>query len=83
MDQPYEPWELLIQKQPQWIQDLIRHEEFRKMEEILTCVSTCNHLIMVSDGSGKDYAITFAWVLSIPDVKRLATAVGNCQGRES
>ena len=38
---------------------------------------------MVSGGSGKDYSMTFSWVLSTPDGKRLATAAGNCQGRES
>ena len=53
------------------------------MEEILTSVSTCDHLIMVSDGPGQDYSMTFAWILSTPDGKRLATAAGNCQGRES
>ena len=83
MYQPYEPWELIIQKQPQWIQDLIRHVEYRKMEEILNSVSTCDRLIMVSDGSGKDYSMPFTWVLSTPDGKRLATAAGICQGRES
>ena len=83
MYQPYEPWELLLQKQPQWIQNFIKHVEYRKMEEILNSVSTCDHLIMVSDDSGKDYYTTFAWVLSTPDDKRLATAAGNCQGRES
>ena len=53
------------------------------MEDIVNCVATCDHLIMVSDGSGKDYAMTFAWVLGTPDGKRLATAAGHCQRRES
>ena len=53
------------------------------MEEILTSVFTCDHLIMVLDGSGKDYSMTFAWIFSTPDWKRLATAAGNCQGQES
>ena len=66
------------------IQDLIKHVEYQKIDDIFTSLDKCDHLIMVSDGSGKYYAIrTFAWVLSSPDKKRLATAAGHCYSRES
>ena len=38
---------------------------------------------MVSDGSGKEYKMTYAWILSTPHGDRIAQCPVHSQGRES
>ena len=40
-------------------------------------------MIIVSDGSGKDFKMTFGWIMSTPDGEYVASCAGHSYGRES
>ena len=74
-------WEALVQAQPEWVQILLSSVNFESLEEIRDMLKSHGFLIAVSDGSGKDFAMTFGWVICTPNKWRLATAAGPCSGR--
>ena len=81
--QPCESWRILIRKQQQWIQDLLQHVSFSRISDILTALEGTKHLIMVSDGSERDFPMVYGWILSSPGGQRLAHGAGNYKGRQS
>ena len=40
-------------------------------------------MIILSDGSGKDFKIIFGWIMSNPDGERVARCAGHSHGKES
>ena len=40
-------------------------------------------MIFVSDGSGKDFKMTFRWVMRTPEGERVARCTGHSYGKES
>ena len=65
------------------MQNLIKHVDFNRLTEVLTAVDESDHMIIVSDGSGKDFKMTFGLVMSTPDGARVARCAGHSYGRES
>ena len=53
----------------------------RKSKEIIYMLEIHGYLIAVSDGSGKDFAMIFGWVVCTPDQIRLAKPAEPCSGR--
>ena len=64
--EPYLPWDIIINKQEQRIQDLLQHVTFLRTNDMMTAVKESKYVIMISDGSDKDYSMTHTWVLSTP-----------------
>ena len=65
------------------MQDLIKHVTFNRLADVITAVEESNHMIIVSDGSGKDFKMTFGWIMSTPDGERVARCVEQSYRRES
>ena len=56
--QPYTKWDEQINLQPEWMQNLIKHVDFDRITEVITAVDESDHMIIVSDGFGKDFKMT-------------------------
>ena len=54
---------------------------YESLEEIREMLKIHWYVIAIPDGSGKDFAMTFGWVVCTPDKWRLANAAGPCSGR--
>ena len=80
---PKSPWEKLLQKQPPWVQTLVASITYENLAEIVDMIKIYGYLIAVSDGSVKEFAMTFEWVISTPNGIRLALAAGPCSGRQN
>jgi len=78
---PTNSWEALVPEQPGWVQILLSAVNFESLEEIREMLEIHGFLIAVSDGSGKEFAMTFGWVICTPNKWRLGTAAGPCIGR--
>ena len=78
---PGTTWKALVNEQPEWVRILLSAVSYESLEEIREMLKIHGFLIAVSDGSGKDFAMTFGWVISTPTKWRLATAAGPCSGR--
>ena len=79
--QPFTKWDAQIKQQPEWMQNLIKHVHFNRLTEVLTAVDESDHMIIVSDGSGKDFKMTFGWIMSTPEGDRVARCAGHSYGR--
>ena len=51
---------ILCRNQQQWINDLLQHVTFSRIAHLITAVKNSENMIMVSDGSSKDYKMTYA-----------------------
>ena len=78
--QPYIQWDAQINCQPKWMQDLAKHATFNRLADVITAVEQSDHIIIVSDGSGKDSKITFRWIMSTPDGEHVARCTGHSYG---
>ena len=65
------------------MQNLIKHVDFHRLTEFLTAVDDTDHMIIVSDGSRKDFKMTFGWIMSTLEGERVARCAGHSYGRES
>ena len=65
------------------MQDLIKHVDYNRLKDVMTAIEESEHMIIVSDGSGKDFKMTFSWIMSTPDGARVARYAGHFYGRES
>ena len=65
--QPYTQRDAQINCQPKWIQDLIKHVIFNRLANVITAVEESDHMIIVLDGSGKEFKMTFDRIMSTPD----------------
>ena len=70
---PVSQWEIRMQQKLQWIHDLLTYVTFKHIDIVIEELELENnhHLLMVLlDGSGKDNAMTFGWVLrNVPKLK--------------
>ena len=80
--QHFTKWNAQIKQQPEWMQNLIKHVDFNRLTEVLTAVDESNHIIIVSDGSGKDFIMTFGWIMSTPEGNCVARCAGHSYGRK-
>ena len=80
---PKSPWEKLVQSQPAWVRTLVESITYESLEEIVDMIKIYGYLIAVSDGSVKDFAMTFGWAISTPNGIRIASAAGPCSGRQN
>jgi len=55
---------------------------FTHLDHLTEIINKVDHLLMVSDGSGKEYKMTYAWILLTPRGTRIAHCPGHCQGHE-
>ena len=60
-------WEALVREQPEWVQILLSSVTYESLEEIREMLKIHGFLTAVSDGSGKDFATTFGWVVCTPN----------------
>ena len=81
--QPFTKWDAHIKQQPNWMQNLIKHVDFNRLTKVLTAVDESDHMIIVSDGSGKDFKMTYEWIMSTPRGDRVARCAIHSYGRES
>ena len=81
--QPFNRWDTQINQQPEWIQDLIKHVNYKRLTDVMTAVAESDHIIIVSDGSGKDFIMIFGWIMSTPDGTRFTRCAGHSYGQES
>ena len=65
------------------MQDLINHVDYNRLTDVITAIEESEHMIIVSDGSGKDFKITFGWIMSTPDGARVARCAGHSYRQES
>eukprot|EP00536_Pseudo-nitzschia_multiseries_P002339 jgi/Psemu1/5315/gm1.5315_g len=73
-------WAEFLQTKPTWVQSLLQNLNFLvDPEAIYTAYTTFNHLLVVSDGSGKDDTMAFAWVIASPTTK-LVHGCAMCPG---
>ena len=65
--QPFTKWDAQIKQQLEWMQNLIKHVDFNRLTAVLTAVDESDHMIIVSDGSGNYFKMTFGWIMSQPE----------------
>ena len=81
---PHCDWENYLASQPAWIQTLLGQIKLQlPIEQILEIYDKEGEFVMVSDGSEKEWAMTFGWILAVRSGIRLAKAAGPCSGRGS
>ena len=82
--QPHTRWDNQIKQQPEWMQDLVKYVDYARIDDVMTAIDESDHMIIVSDGSGKDFKMTFRWMMSTPEGEIVAKCcAGHCYGRES
>ena len=78
---PHCDWENYLASQPAWIQTLLGQIKLQlPIEQILEIYDKEGEFVMVSDGSEKEWAMTFGWILAVRSGMRLAKAAGPCSG---
>ena len=46
------------------MQELIKHVDYNGLTDFITAIEESEHMIIVSDGSGKDFKMIFDWTMS-------------------
>ena len=59
------------------MQDLIKYVTFNRLADVITAVEESDHMIIVLDGSGKEFKMTFSWIMSTPEGERVARCAGH------